>query len=115
MRQFKYRAWSVEHKLFEYNIIVGNNNCYKVSRNGNSYPLKNEFKGEIIIQQYTGLKDVNGNEIYEGDILWHTLNVKLGAVYWDEESTSFKIPKNSGGNTGDLFYMYEVKGNIFEK
>lgn len=67
MRELKFRAWVNDHWVdwLPTSKTLGAYNEVGI------YADEYETDSECFIEQYTGLKDKNGKEIYEGDIVLH--------------------------------------------
>lgn len=64
-REIKFRAWNEKHKEMVYwdgFFEIDDDYCC-----AGDHPIYN--LSEVPVMQYTGLKDKNGKEIYEGDII----------------------------------------------
>lgn len=68
--------------------------------------------GQFEIMQYTGLKDKNGREIYEGDVVKNEYG-KVMEVQYDPRSAAFGVGDYYFGTIGSGKIL-EVIGNIFE-
>jgi len=101
-REIKFRVWDEDENSFRF-FSLSNENLFWMS--------KNLLDFDKNVQQFTGLKDKNKKEIYEGDIL--DFDGDLYYVLWNKKSSAW------GFNDGDLFDGIDVKsgiikGNIFE-
>lgn len=114
MRETKFRAWNPIDKKLEYWSL--NDLCYH-SPDRPDICLQNW-------QEYTGLKDKNGKEIYEGDVLRYQDDCgrwQVGDVR-DRDYSEFYIHAKGGdeeGNCDGEFHpdyqdVYEIIGNIYE-
>lgn len=104
MREFKFRAWD------EGQIIK----CL-LSTNYGLHRFFGILNDDAIIMQYTGLKDKNGVEIYEGDIILYQ-NCK-GEIYYCNDTCMFMAKFKTTHSSWSFDSMddeIEVIGNIHE-
>lgn len=121
-RKIKFRAWDNENKYMitsKQGIFTALRNSMNITVQDNGYynngDLLKPNKEKYTLMQYTGLKDKNGVEIYEGD--------KVKAKFYGKEVVG-EIGFNSGcyllwnscvsDNQLFIFTDIEVIGNIYE-
>lgn len=122
MREIKYRAWNISCKEYIYNIEQENDGCIGPCDCFGDY-LHND---NYIVEQYTGLKDKNGKEIYEGDIIRYLEysnpiealakgegQYNFAPIGWDETGGAFRC-MDYYLNEFDYTEEVEIIGNIHE-
>lgn len=144
MREIKFRAWDNNIKVMQY---AKNTTWFEFAEyckpcivNSGTTGYERVSNDKIELMQYTGLKDMNGVEIYEGDIVRfahedyfnHEDNSfyedceenGIGQVYWGGSYPAFDIGELHNKNIpahecdynifSDESHYFEVVGNIYE-
>ena len=123
-REIKFRFWDTTNNKFDTDIGIYNDGnlgdfseCFhnNSGKNGQYY----------VVQQYTGLKDKNSKEIYEGDIIHYynddsyTITDEVLVCKYSPNNAWFTFNENSDEEDNGYYWLEirnlcEVIGNIFE-
>ncbi|ENQ1505485.1 hypothetical protein ACEOG7_001265 [Listeria monocytogenes] len=68
---------------------------------------------DVVLMQYTGLKDKNGKKIFEGDICWEEHNECYGVVKF-EDAKFLYLWENIAEDLWEVADSIEIYGNIHE-
>lgn len=125
-RVLKFRIWDKANKEY---MVLGSTGLD--ARNGDVIDYYNEGNRlggpeEYDVEQYTGLEDKDGKEIYEGDIVEEDIdfNSKMTdgtfryRVYWNEDELCWSLspigPESIHNDLWELNSSRRVIGNVHE-
>lgn len=127
-REIKFRAWDSVHNRMIYSdkhlgYMPFDDNCFcnydfNISKKGVYCFAYDDYNDEITnetdlpIMMWTGLKDKNGKDVYEGDLL-KSYYEKPGIIKWNDELGAFQV-KGIPSQTMKRCHEMEVIGNIYE-
>ena len=122
MREIKFKAWDTwltEWVDYSYpysdDIYIAPDGVVwarSSDEGGGHFMPADEKRYEIV--WYIGLKDKNGKEIYEWDIVRSGFMGQATVVYWHQNTACWRRTGFTGMTKSDMALMGEVIGNIYE-
>lgn len=93
-REIKFRCWSNEEGQYfpmqTVNFVDDKPISVGYHKKGHKGFLHMRFP-KFVLERYTGLKDKNGKEIYEGDILEFSKDPAQAVVIWSQSHAEFQV------------------------
>lgn len=127
MRELKFRIWVKDEERYydetdeeSYQIIPNGQVTYTseaYEEDGVFYTDTTNATNNVVVEQYTGLKDKNGKPIYEGDIVGFKWTKSLYVVTYRKYDASFILENDEREETIHLSLDkddFEVFGTIHE-
>lgn len=127
MRDLKFRAWDKLNKrmIYDYFWISSDGNLWR-DQDPHGLDMSGRKKigptDKLNVMQHTGLKDKNGKDIYEGDLIRFAEKYLYVVRFEDAKFVGYHA-NNDWGKWGDIYkladsefdkYGYYVIGNIYE-
>jgi uncharacterized phage protein (TIGR01671 family) len=105
-REFKFRLWDKQEKVMSTPFTFGEGCGYKDGRDGTLHYPESMDDEHCDFMQYTGIKDKNGVEVYEDDIV-KSYGQYIRRIKWrnGQGLSGFNVSAGNG---------LEVIGNIYE-
>lgn len=110
MREIKFRAW--DGKKMHHDVTIFDGRFINAEDAGETLWYWHDPADQVAIMQYTGLKDKNGVEIYEGDIMMSPNGKRDWIVKWID--CRFCLQSSSASWEASIKIDWEVIGNIYQ-
>lgn len=119
MREIKFKAWDKDLKRWT-NYSIDDDLPMFYDKHGECWEIDQEGK-RFILCQYTGVKNFNEKEIYEGDIVRAVGFSKwIGFAKYSEKNQAFVFECADKEYRGNIVFMsqfdqgFKILGNIYE-
>jgi len=107
MREIKFRVWNIDEYISLNKAIHDDIVVIQQPSSSNDSLIEINWEG-VELEQFTGMHDKNGVQIYEGDVV--SDHVGIGVVEYSEKRASFRVNYRDG--LCKWFIDYNLKGEL---